>query len=50
MENAILEYFKAKRKERQRQQAELERERLQRSDKVKSLSEEIARRPITDGV
>ena len=47
MDNAILKYFQDKRRKEERERAEKARERTQRSEKVKSLKEEIARKPIT---
>jgi O6-methylguanine-DNA--protein-cysteine methyltransferase len=46
MDNAILQYFQDKRRKEKRERAEKARERTQRSEKVKSLKEEIARKPL----
>ena len=46
MDNAILKYFQDKRWKEERERAEKARERTQRSEKVKSLKEEIARKPL----
>ena len=47
MDNAILHYFQNKRRQAERERAEKTRELTQRSEKVKSLKEEISRQPIT---
>jgi len=47
MDNAILHYFQNKRRQAERERAEKARELTQRSEKVKSLKEEMERKPLT---
>lgn len=44
MDNAILKYFQDKRRKAERERAEKARELMQRSEKVKSLKEEMERK------